>query len=36
MKLTIQILGIIVLLGLHGVIEVWKEIKRLPEEMVWW
>ena len=21
---------------MHGVIEVWKEIKRLPEEMVWW
>ena len=21
---------------MHGVIEVWEEIKRLPEEMVWW
>ena len=22
--------------GMHGVLEVWKEIKRLPEDMVWW
>ena len=21
---------------MHGVIEVWEEIKRLPEDMVWW
>lgn len=21
---------------MHGVIEVWSEIKRLPEDMVWW
>lgn len=21
---------------MHGVVEVWKEIKRLPEDMVWW
>lgn len=21
---------------MHGVIEVWEELKRLPEDMVWW
>jgi len=21
---------------MHGVVEVWEEIKRLPEDMVWW
>lgn len=31
-----MILMILIAVVMHGVIEVWKEIKRLPEEMVWW
>jgi len=31
-----MILLILLAVVMHGVIEVWKEIKRLPEEMVWW
>lgn len=31
-----MILMILLAVVMHGVIEVWEEIKRLPEEMVWW
>ena len=31
-----MILMILLAVVMHGVIEVWEEVKRLPEEMVWW
>ena len=30
------IMLVLVAVVMHGVIEVWEEIKRLPEDMVWW
>lgn len=30
------VVSVLAAVVLHGVIEVGKEIKRLPEEMVWW